>query len=225
VVVHFGDYTEALGFLSAEKIAGPEQFQGFGETHQAWQQKGAAVPRYEAYFNIAFGKAGTAGGETYVRHQCHVQPGSRGGAVQGANVRLLQGIDGPGDGGHVLTDVFPHVPGWIAVMPAHRPQVATGTKDPTSRCQHHPINGVVRLAVAQGPGPVRQHASVKGVELGGTIQSDGGDLVRVGKQQLIGHNSLTPGYKLCVVRGLHYSALAMMGLYWRGGNRRQEILQ
>src|SRR5712691_9653151 len=108
---------------------------------------------------------------------------------------------------HVLANVLPHVPGWIAITPAHGSQVTTGTKNTASRGQHHHIDSVVSLTFAQRCGPVRQHAIMKGIELVGTVQGNGGNLVRFRKQQLIGHNALTPGEKsaLCLRAIIEYS--------------------
>ncbi len=81
------------------------------------------------------------------------------------------------------------------------------------------------LTVAQRCGPVREHAIVKGVELLGTIQSNGRNLVGFGKQQLISHVDLTPSEKSSVdnrhapggsvkgllpVTGEHYSVLVAL---------------
>src|SRR5215831_93733 len=108
---------------------------------------------------------------------------------------------------HVLANIFPHIPGRIAITPAHRAQVTTSTKDPASRGQHHHINGVVGLTFTQRCGPVRQHAIMKGIKLVGTVQDNGGNFVRFRKQQLIGHNALTPGEKsaLCLRAIIAYS--------------------
>src|SRR5262249_20074562 len=56
-------------------------------------------------------------------------------------------------------------------------------------------------------GPVRQHAIMKGIELIGTVQGNSGNFVCFRKQQLIGHNALTPGEKsaLCLRAIIAYS--------------------
>src|SRR5215813_3124578 len=108
---------------------------------------------------------------------------------------------------HVLANVVPHIPGWIAITPAHGSQVTTGTKDSASRGQNHHIDSVISLTFAQRCGPVCQHAIMKGIELVRTVQGNGGNLVRFRKQQLIGHNDLTPGEKsaLCLRAIIAYS--------------------
>ena len=119
----------------------------------------------------------------------------------------MQGINGARHRVHVLANVFPHIPGRIAITPAHGSQVTTGTKDTASRGQHHHIDSVVSLTFAQRCGPVRQHAIMKGIELVGTVQGNGGNLVSFREQQLIGHNDLTPGEKsaLCLRAIIAYS--------------------
>src|SRR5262249_53320359 len=167
----------------------------------------ATVTWHQAHLDVGFGKARAARGIADIRHQGHIQPGSCGSPIERTNVRLVQGINSARHRVHMLTNVLAHIPGRIAITPAHRSQVTTGTKDPASGGQHHHIDRVISLTFAQRCGPVCQHAIMKGIELVGTVQGDGGNLVRFRKQKLIGHNALTPSEKsaLCLRAIIAYS--------------------